>query len=131
MQKWIDDIRANFQFLPYAPIVFVSALENKRIQTIFDELEKIKENYNRRVNTSVLNEVITDSVAMNPTPNTSKGKSKFYYASQVDAQPPTFVLFVNDPELVHFSYVRYLENMLRRNFDFYGTPIRIILRRRE
>ena len=82
-------------------------------------------------NTSILNEVITDSVAMNPTPNTSKGKSKFYYASQVDAQPPTFVLFVNDPELVHFSYVRYLENMLRRNFDFYGTPIRIILRRRE
>ena len=131
MQKWVDDIRENFQFLPYAPIVFVSALENKRLHTIFEELVKIKVNYNRRVNTSVLNEVITDSVAMNPTPTTSKGKSKFYYASQVDACPPSFVIFVNDPELVHFSYVRYLENMLRKNFDFYGTPIKIILRRRD
>lgn len=131
MQKWSEDVRANFQFLSYAPIVFVSALENKRVHTIFDEIEKVYENFNRRVGTSVLNEVLLDSVAMNPTPTSSKGKSKFFYASQVSVTPPTFVIFVNDPDLVHFSYERYLENMFRKNFDFYGTPIKIILRRRE
>ena len=98
-------------------IEFVSTIEDKTYyvgDSIDTSTIKIKVNYNRRVNTSVLNEVITDSVAMNPTPTTSKGKSKFYYASQVDACPPSFVIFVNDPELVHFSYVRYLENMLRK-----------------
>ena len=131
MKKWIDDIHHHFQFLDYAPICFVSAKENKRVHTLFPEILKCYEAYNRRAQTNILNDLITDSVAMNPPAIFNGGKAKFYYITQVAVMPPTFVLFVNNPEYVHFSYHRYLENCLRKTFDFDGTPIKILLRKRE
>lgn len=131
MIRFTEQIRENFKFIDYAPIVFISAKENKRIHTLFPELEMVHHNHMRRITTNVLNDVLVDAVAMNPTPTHNKGKAKFYYGTQVSIKPPTFILFVNNPEFVHFSYVRYLENQFRKTFDFEGTPIRIILRKRD
>ena len=131
MKKWTDEIREHFKYLSFAPICFVSAKDNKRIHTIFPELEKAFANYQRRLPTSILNDVVMDSVAMNPPSQFNNGVAKFYYATQVSIEPPTFVIFVNDENYVHFSYARYLENRLRTVFDFEGTPIKIIFRRRD
>ena len=131
MNKWIEKIRTEFQFLPYAQICFVSALENKRIATIFPFIDKAYESYNRRVSTALLNDVLTDAVAMNPANHFNCGVAKFYYATQVGVACPCFVLFVNNPEYVHFSYVRYLENCMRNSFDFEGTPIKLMIRKRD
>jgi len=124
-------IRNQFLFLDYAPIVFVSAKTKKRLHTLIPMIKLVSENHSLRVQTNVLNDVIMDAVAMNPTP-TDKGKRlKIYYITQVSVKPPTFVLFVNDPELLHFSYERFLENRIRDAFGFLGTPIRIIPRARK
>ena len=131
MKKWTDEIREHFKYLSFAPICFVSAKDNKRIHTIFPELEKAFFNFQKRLPTSVLNDVVMDSVAMNPPSQFNNGVAKFYYATQVSIEPPTFVIFVNDENYVHFSYARYLENRLRTVFDFEGTPIKIIFRRRD
>lgn len=131
MNKWIEKIRTEFQFLPYAQICFVSALENKRIATIFPYIDKAYESYNRRVSTALLNDVLTDAVAMNPANHFNSGVAKFYYATQVGVACPCFVLFVNNPDYVHFSYVRYLENCMRNSFDFEGTPIKLMIRKRD
>lgn len=131
MNKWEKEIRSHFQFLPYAPIVFLSALKKQRVKTLFPEIRKIFGNYNRRVQTSVLNDVILDAFYVNPPKNHNGGKLKVYYATQVSQKPPTFVLFVNDENWMHFSYERYLKNRLRESFDFEGTPVRIILRKRD
>jgi len=131
MKKWIEEIRDNFQFINYAPIVFVSAKYNKRIQTIYEELDVLHRSFNMRISTGLLNQVVSDAVAMNPTPLTPRGKGKILYATQVETKPPTFVLFVNDEDLFHFSYIRYLENTLRKNFDLTGTPLKIILRNKD
>lgn len=131
MQLMIEDIRDKFKYLDYAPIVFVSALENKRVHTIFPEIQLAFKNQNRRIATSVLNDVLQDALALTPPPAHRGHAAKFYYASQVATAPPTFVFFVNDTELVHFSYQRYLENRLRATFDFEGTPIHFILRQKN
>lgn len=131
LQKFEMDIRKEFPYLSYAPIVFVSAVTKQRLDRLPNMIEQVYMNQNFRIQSSMLNELITDAVAMNPTP-TDKGKRlKIYYATQVGVQPPTFVVFVNDPELMHFSYNRYLENQIRATFNFEGTPIRIIPRRRK
>ncbi|VEU80695.1 ribosome biogenesis GTPase Der [Haploplasma axanthum] len=130
MQKMIRKIREEFKFLDYAPIVFTSARENERIHTIFPSIDLAYENYTKEIKTNVLNQIIQDAVAMNPTPIHNHGKANFSYATQVSIKPPTFVLFVNDPEFVHFSYERYLANQLRDAIDFEGTPVRLILRRK-
>ncbi|MEG0368238.1 MAG: ribosome biogenesis GTPase Der, partial [Coprobacillus sp.] len=130
MKKFEDKIREEFKFLAYANICFVSALENKRIQTIFDAINRTNENMNRRVNTSVLNDIISDAQTMNQAPIFNSGRVRVYYASQVAVAPPTFVLFVNDMKHMHFSYQRYIENQMRDAFDFEGTPIKILLRNR-
>lgn len=131
MKKWTDLIRESFKYLSFAPICFVSAKDNRRIHTIFPELEKVFENYRRRFSTSILNDVILDAVAMNPPSIFNNGVAKFYYVTQVSIEPPTFVIFVNDENYVHFSYARYLENRIRTVFDFEGTPLRLIFRRRD
>lgn len=131
MEKVKEDIRKEFKFLPYAPITFTSALHNKRIHTLFPEIEKCYENYSKRISTSVLNDVIIDAVAMNPPAEFNHGVAKFFYSSQVAVCPPAFTVFVNDPSYVHFSYMRYIENQIRKNFDFEGTPIKILLRKRD
>lgn len=131
MKEFQDEIRKEFQYLSYAPIIFVSALTKQRLNQLPALINKVSTNQKLRIQSSTLNEVILDAVAMNPTP-TDKGKRlKIYYATQVASKPPTFVVFVNEPELMHFSYARYLENRIRDTFTFDGTPIRIITRRRK
>ena len=128
MTKWI---RQEYKFLDYAPICFVSALKKQRIDTIFKTLELVHNAYFTRVKTSLLNQVMQDAQMMNPSPNFNGGRVKILYASQVDTAPPTIVLFVNNPEWMHFSYLRYLENRLRETFNFEGTPINLLVRQRK
>lgn len=131
MKAFEQNIREHFLFLDYAPIVFLSALTKKRIHTLIPMIDMASENHARRVETSVLNDVIMDAVAMNPTPTDNGKRLKIYYTTQVAVSPPTFVVFVNDPELMHFSYQRFLENRIRDAFGFEGTPIKIFARERK
>jgi GTP-binding protein len=131
MNKWEKEIRAHFQFITYAPIIFLSALTKQRVKTLFPEIKRIFQNYTRRVQTSVLNDVVLDAFYVNPPKNHNGGTVKVFYATQVNNKPPTFVLFVNDENVMHFSYQRYLKNRLRESFDFDGTPIKLILRKRD
>lgn len=131
MQKMTNTLREQFKYLDYAPIVFISAKEGKRVHTLFPLIQEVYENAHKRVSTSVLNDVLIDAQAMNPTTTFNGGRLKIYYANQVSVCPPTFVLFTNDPQYLHFSYKRYLENRLRESFGFEGTPIHIICRKRD
>ncbi|MCF3941652.1 ribosome biogenesis GTPase Der [Oceanobacillus alkalisoli] len=131
MQKFEKNIRMQFQFLDYAPIVFLSAETKKRLHTLLPVVKMVSENHVKRIPTNLLNDVIMDAIAVNPTP-TFKGKRlKVLYATQVSVKPPSFVVFVNDPELMHFSYKRFLENKIREAIDYTGTPINIFVRRRQ
>ncbi|MGX7029938.1 ribosome biogenesis GTPase Der [Vagococcus zengguangii] len=131
MKEFEDEIRKEFKYLDYAPIIFVSAKTKQRLNKLPEMIEQISMNQNLRVSSSVLNDIIMDAIAINPTP-TDKGKRlKIFYATQVAVKPPTFVVFVNEEELMHFSYNRFLENQIRRAFPFEGTPIHIIPRRRK
>lgn len=131
MKTFEQNIREHFLFLDYAPIVFLSALTKKRIHTLMPEILTASENHSMRVPTTVLNDVIADAVAMNPAPSDKGKRLRIYYAAQVAVKPPTFVVFVNEPELMHFSYERFLENRIRDAFGFEGTPIRLIPRARK
>lgn len=131
MKKFEEKVRDNFQFLDYAPIAFVSALEKSRLKTLFPYIKMADENHRKRVQSSTLNEVITDAVAMNPTPTDNGRRLNIFYATQVAIQPPTFVVFVNDVELMHFSYKRFLENRIRDAFGYEGTPVHLISRKRN
>lgn len=131
MKKFEEKVRDNFQFLDYAPIAFVSALEKSRLKTLFPLITMADENHRKRVQSSTLNEVITDAVAMNPTPTDNGRRLNIFYATQVAIQPPTFVIFVNDVELMHFSYKRFLENRIRDAFGYEGTPVHLISRKRN
>lgn len=131
MHKIEKEIRAQFLYLNYAPILFVSALNKQRIHTILPVIDEVHDYSVMRIQTNVLNEVIMDAQLMTPPPTHKGQRLKIYYASQVSVAPPTIVLFVNDPELLHFSYKRYLENCLREAFVFEGTTLRIIARERK
>jgi len=131
MKEFEQKIRDHFLFLDYAPIVFLSAKTRKRIHTLIPMIDMASENHSMRVETNVLNDVVMDAVAMNPTPTDKGNRLKIYYVTQVGVKPPTFVVFVNDPELMHFSYERFLENRIRAAFGFEGTPIRLIARPRK
>ncbi|MCD7949997.1 MAG: ribosome biogenesis GTPase Der [Erysipelotrichaceae bacterium] len=131
MQKMEKDIREQFKYLDYAPIVFVSTLKNQRVNNLLPLIKQVNENAHLRVSTSVLNDVLIDAQTMNPTTTFNGGRLKIYYANQVAVCPPTFVLFTNNPDYMHFSYKRYLENKLRDAFGFEGTPIHIICRKRD
>ncbi|AIS60339.1 ribosome biogenesis GTPase Der [Listeria ivanovii] len=128
---WTEDIREQFQFLSYAPIVFVSAKTKQRLNNLFPLINQVSDNHSLRVQSSMLNDVISDAVAMNPSPMDKGKRLKIFYTTQVAVKPPTFVVFVNDPELMHFSYERFLENRIRDAFPFDGTPIRVIARKRK
>ena len=116
-------IREEFKFMPYAPIVFLSAKTRKRIHTLMPEVDKVFENAKRRVSTSTLNNVIVEAVELSPPPSYKGKRLKVYYSTQVDIAPPKFVFHVNNKSLIHFSYERYLENKIREAFNFEGTPI--------
>ena len=130
MSNITKEIRKQFAYLDYAPIAFVSAKDSKRIDSLLPLIDLVYENLNKRIKTNVLNEVILDAQLANPAKPHNGKKFKIYYASQVSTAPCTIVLFVNDPELFHFSYERYIENKLREAFGFEGVPINIIARKR-
>lgn len=123
-------IRKEFQFMPYAPIVFLSALTKKRIHTLMPQVEIVKSNIIKEIKTSVLNNVIIEAQDLNPAPSYKGKRLKIYYTCQVGVKPPKFSFHVNDKKLVHFSYERYLENKIRESFDFTGTPIKIEFKNR-
>ncbi|HJG48388.1 MAG TPA: GTP-binding protein, partial [Facklamia tabacinasalis] len=129
--EFTKEIRKEFQYLRFAPILFVSAKTGQRLNKLPELINMIHENRARRVQSSVLNNVVMDAVAMNPTPTDKGRRLKIYYMTQVAINPPTFVVFVNDVELMHFSYERFLENQLRESFYFEGTPVHIITRARS
>ena len=123
-------IRKEFQFLEYAPIVFISAKNKFKIDRIFESIDMVHKAYDTHIPTSVLNDVLQDAQTMNEAPEFNHGRLKIYFANQANTCPPTFVLFVNKPKYAHFSYMRYLENRLRAAFNLDGTPIEIVLRER-
>ena len=131
MSDFENLIRQEFQYLSYAPIVFVSAKTKQRLDKLPELIKRVNDNHEQRISSAVLNDVVMDSIAHNPTPTDNGKRLRIYYATQVAIKPPTFVIFVNDPELMHFSYERFLENQIREAFDFEGTPIHIIERRRK
>ena len=131
MKDFENLIRQEFQYLDYAPIIFVSAKTHQRLQSLPAMIVEVSENQTRRIQSSVLNDVLMDAITVTPTPTVNGKRLRIYYMTQVAVKPPTFVVFVNDPDLLHFSYERFLINQLRQAFDFSGTPIHVIARKRK
>lgn len=131
MTDFTNLIRQEFQYLSYAPIIFVSAKTKQRLNQLPGLIEEVYQHHCQRIQSAVLNDVLMDAIAANPTPTQNGRRLRVYYGTQVATEPPTFVIFVNDPELMHFSYERYLENQIRKAFDFSGTPIHLIKRQRQ
>lgn len=131
INEFTKNIKSVLSFMPYAEILFVSALTGQRLPKLFETIDAVMENHAMRVQTGVLNEIMVEAVAMQQPP-TDKGKRlKLFYITQVAVKPPTFVIFVNDKELMHFSYTRYIENRIRDTFGFRGTPLKFIIRERK
>lgn len=131
MKEFTDKVRCDLSFMPYAPIVFISAKTGQRVNKLIDTIKFVASKHTMRVKTGVLNEVISEAVMMKQPPVERGTPLRIYYATQVSIKPPTFVLFVNYTNIVHFSYQRYLENQIRQRFGFEGTPIRIIYREKK
>lgn len=131
MQEFTKEIKAEFKYLDYALITYLSALKSTRINVLFKTINVVLKNMKLRIKTSVLNEVITKAQLVNQAPNFNGGRLKIYYATQVETSPPTFILMVNNRDYCHFSYQRFLINQIRHNFDFQGVPIKLILKNRK
>lgn len=131
MNRITKEIREQFKYLDYAPIAFVSAKTGAKVHNLIPLIDQVHDACSMRIPTNVLNDVVLDAQMMNPPKPHNGRQLKIYYSSQVSVEPPTFVLFVNDPELFHFSYKRYIENKLREAFGFIGTPIHIIARKKS
>lgn len=131
MQRFTETIRDHFLFMSYAPIVFVSAATKQRLHKLLPVVQRVAEQHSMRVPTNVLNDIVADAVAVNPPPTDKGRRLRINYITQVAVKPPTFILFVNDPELMHFSYERYLENRIRTAFPFEGTPMRLTTKRKN
>ncbi len=126
-----DRIRNTLSYMPYAEILFVSAVTGQRLPRLFETIDMVSENHAMRVATGVLNEIMSEAVAMQQPPSDKGKRLRLYYITQVSVKPPTFVIFVNDKDLMHFSYTRYIENQIRKTFGFRGTPLRFIIRERN
>ena len=131
MNKFTASVRDTLAFMPYAEIMFISAKTGQRLVKLYDTIEMVIENHALRVATGVLNEIMSEAVAMQQPPSDKGKRLKLYYITQVAVKPPTFVIFVNDKELMHFSYTRYIENRIRDAFGFKGTPLKFIIRERK
>ena len=131
VRKFTEDIRDILSFMPYAEIIFISAMTGQRIPKIFDVLDMVIQNQQMRVQTGVLNDILAEAVAMQQPPSDKGRRLKIYYMTQVSIKPPTFVIFVNDKKLKHFSYTRYLENKIREAFGFKGTSLKFFIRERK
>ncbi len=126
-----EKVRNTLSYMPYAEILFVSAATGQRLNKLFETIDIVRENHAMRVGTGVLNEIMAEAVAMQQPPADKGKRLRLYYITQVSVKPPTFVIFVNDKELMHFSYTRYIENQIRETFGFKGTPLRFIIRERN
>ena len=131
MNEFTKEIRKEFKFLDYAPVIYTSAINKLRIDNIFDMLENVYESYTFQIQTSVLNDIIQEAQMMNETPEFNGGRCRIYYAQQVSSKPLTIALFVNEPTWMHFSYMRYIENRIRNSFELIGSPINLVLRKRK
>jgi len=131
MKKMEEKIKVQMPFIDFAPIIFLSAIKKERVYKLLDQIDSVYNNFYRRVSTSVLNDVLLDAIIINQPPVFNGNRLKINYATQEDVAPPSFVLFVNDEKHMHFSYLRYLDNTLRKNFDFDGSPIKFTLRRKD
>ncbi len=129
--RFTEDLRDELGFLQYAPVLYTSALTHQRISRITELVKYVADQQSMRIQTSVLNELIRDAVSVNPPPSHRGKQLKIYFMTQADIQPPRFIIFVNDPELMHFSYLRFIENRLRESFGFEGTPLKLIVRGRK
>ncbi len=129
--QYTNKLREILSFMPYAEYIFISAATGQRLGKLFDLIDTVRQNQNLRVATGVLNEIITEAVAMQQPPSDKGKRLKIYYGTQVAVKPPTFVIFVNNKELMHFSYTRYLENQIRAAFGFRGTPLKFLIRERK
>ena len=129
--KFTNKVREVLSYMPYAEIIFISAETGQRIPKLFETIDMVLENQTLRVQTGVLNEIMTEAVAMQQPPSDKGKRLKLFYITQVAVKPPTFVIFVNDKELMHFSYTRYLENKIRDTFGFKGTSLKFIIRERK
>ena len=129
--KFTRKVQDTLSFMQYAEIIFISALTGQRLPKLFDTIDAVIENCNLRVGTGVLNEIMTEAVAMQQPPSDKGKRLRLYYITQAAVKPPTFVIFVNDKELMHFSYTRYIENQIRNAFGFKGTPLKFIIRERK
>lgn len=129
--KFTRKVQDTLSFMPYAELVFISALTGQRLPRLFETIDAVIENCTLRVGTGVLNEIMTEAVAMQQPPSDKGKRLRLYYITQVSVKPPTFVIFVNDKELMHFSYTRYIENQIRNAFGFKGTPLKFIIRERK
>lgn len=130
-KKFEKDVRSVLSFMPYAPVIFISAKTGQRINKVMETVLLVADEYAKRITTGTLNEVIGEAVLMNQPPSDKGRRLKIYYATQGAVKPPTFIVFVNDRRLMHFSYERYLENQIRQAFGFVGTPLRLIIRERK
>ena len=129
--RFTEDLRDEIGFLQYAPVLYTSALTGQRIHRITELVKYVADQQSMRIQTSVLNELIRDAVSVNPPPSHRGKQLKIFFMTQADIQPPKFIIFVNDPELMHFSYLRFLENRLRESFGFEGTPLKLLVRGRK
>lgn len=129
--QYTNKIKEVLSFIPYAEYIFISAATGQRLPKLFEIIDAVRQNQNLRVGTGVLNEIMTEAVAMQQPPSDKGKRLKLYYMTQVAVKPPTFVVFVNDKELMHFSYTRYLENQIRNAFGFKGTSLKFIIRERK
>lgn len=131
VKEHTDRIRQVLSFMPYAEIIFISAKTGQRLHRIYEMIDVVIENNSMRVATGVLNEIMTEAVAMQQPPSDKGKRLRLYYITQVAVKPPTFVIFVNDKQLMHFSYTRYIENRIRDAFGFRGTSLKFIIRERK
>ena len=131
MYEFEKDIRNTLAYMPYAEIMYVSAETGQRLSKLYEMIDVVMENQTLRVATGVLNEIMAEAVALLQPPSDKGKRLKLYYITQVSVKPPTFVIFVNDKELMHFSYTRYLENKIREAFGFRGTSLKFFIRERK
>ena len=131
MKKFTEDVREKLSYMPYAELLFISAETGQRLPKLFEMIDMVIENHSLRVATGVLNEIMAEAVALNQPPSDKGKRLRLYYITQVSVKPPTFVIFVNDKELMHFSYTRYIENKIREAFGFKGTPLKFMIRERK
>ncbi len=130
-KQFTDEIKAKFAFMRYAPVTTISAKTGQRVTSLYKMIEEVFSNCNLRVATGVLNDILNDAMAMVQPPSDKGKRLKIFYMTQTSVKPPTFVLFINNKDLLHFSYLRYIENQLRESFGFYGTPVRFVIREKN